>query len=95
MAERGGKMSEPLDYDFEVNRILKEIKKSGAKLIGLQFPEGLKKYAVGIAKEIEEKSNATVIIFTDPTYGACDTKEKQSELLGLDLIVHFGHTNFR
>ncbi|OYT42203.1 MAG: hypothetical protein B6U86_00725 [Candidatus Altiarchaeales archaeon ex4484_43] len=88
-------MSGSVDYDLEINRILKEIKKSGAKFIGLQFPEGLKKYAVGIAKEIEDKSNATVIIFTDPVYGACDTKEEQSELLGLDLIVHFGHTNFR
>jgi len=83
------------DYDLEIKRILKEIKKSNARLIGLQFPEGLKKYAVGIANEIEDKSKAKVVIFTDPVYGACDTKEKEAGILGLDLIVHFGHTNFK
>ena len=82
------------EYDFEIERVLNEIKKNNAKLVGLQFPEGLKKYGVEIAKIIEEKTKAKVVIFIDPTYGACDTKNAQAEMLGPDLVVHFGHTGF-
>jgi 2-(3-amino-3-carboxypropyl)histidine synthase len=81
-----------MDYDFEVERIIGEIRRNNAKLVGLQFPEGLKTYAVAIAKEIEEKTSAKTIIFIDPIYGACDTKETQAQMLGLDLVFHFGHT---
>jgi 2-(3-amino-3-carboxypropyl)histidine synthase len=81
------------NYDFELGRIIKEIKKTGAKEVGLQFPEGLKTYATEVAGEIEEKTGATTVIFVDPVYGACDTKENEARLLGLDLVVHFGHTD--
>ncbi|ODS35871.1 MAG: hypothetical protein A7316_03170 [Candidatus Altiarchaeales archaeon WOR_SM1_86-2] len=80
------------EYDFEIEKILKEIKENNARLVGLQFPEGLKKHAVRIAEIIEEKTKAKAVIFTDPTYGACDTKNVQGEMLDLDLIVHFGHS---
>lgn len=84
---------EKSDYVFETDRIIKEIKRKKAKCVGLQFPEGLKVYAVEVAKEIEERTGTQCVIFVDPVYGACDTKEKEAALLGLDLIVHFGHTN--
>lgn len=83
------------NYDFEMKRILREIKKNKAKFIGLQFPEGLKAHAVYIAREIEEKTNAKTVIFIDSIYGACDTKKKEAKMLGLDLIFHFGHTKFK
>jgi len=78
------------NYDFEIERILKEIKKHNVKLVGLQFPEGLKTSALSIASEIEEKTDSTVVIFIDPCYGACDLKE----IPGMDLLIHFGHTEF-
>jgi 2-(3-amino-3-carboxypropyl)histidine synthase len=78
------------EYDFEIERILNEIKNCGAKLVGLQFPEGLKKNALAIASEIEENTGAKVIILIDPCYGACDLKE----IPGMDLLIHFGHTDF-
>ncbi|MEM2918481.1 MAG: diphthamide synthesis protein [Candidatus Altiarchaeota archaeon] len=81
-------------YDFEVQRILDEIKKSKAELVGLQFPEGLKQYAVEIANEIEKKTNAKVVIFIGPTYGACDLKLDTGKKLKLDMIIHFGHNKF-
>jgi len=84
-----------IDYNLEIDRILKEIKKSKAKFVGLQFPEGLKMYAIDIAKEIEEKTDAKTVIFINPTYGACDTKGKDAEMLNLDLVIHFGHTEMR
>ncbi|MBN2014311.1 MAG: diphthamide synthesis protein [Candidatus Altiarchaeota archaeon] len=82
----------PIEYEFELNKILGGIKEVGACFVGLQFPEGLKEYAVQLAEEIEGRSGAKAVIFTDQVYGACDMKEKDSELLGLDLIVHLGHT---
>lgn len=87
-------MSDITCYDFEIEKILEEIRKRRAKFVGLQFPEGLKKYAVDIAREIEGRSGATAVIFTDPVYGACDIKEGDARVLGLDMIVHFGHTDF-
>jgi 2-(3-amino-3-carboxypropyl)histidine synthase len=80
-------------YDFETDRVIKEVRKKKAKRIGLQFPEGLKAYAIEIAGKIEKETGTQTVIFTDPVYGACDTKEKDAQLLRLDMIIHFGHTN--
>jgi len=80
------------DYDFELEKIISEVKKSKAKTVGLQFPEGLKQHAVDIASKIEESTKVKTIIFTDPTYGACDTKKEQARKLKIDLLIHFGHT---
>ncbi len=82
------------NYDFEISRLVNEITKKKAKLVGLQFPEGLKQSAVEIASEIEEKTNAKTVIFIGPTYGACDLKEDAAEKLKLDMLIHFGHTEF-
>jgi 2-(3-amino-3-carboxypropyl)histidine synthase len=81
-------------YDFETERVIHEIKSMKAKRVGLQFPEGLKHHAVELAAEIESKTNAEVVILTDPSYGACDRKEEQARKLKLDLLVHYGHTEF-
>jgi 2-(3-amino-3-carboxypropyl)histidine synthase len=83
-----------MNYDFELDRIVDEIKKSKAKLVALQFPEGLKKQAVGIAREIEKRTGCVIIIFADSCYGACDTREADAEKLGVDLIFQFGHDKF-
>lgn len=83
-----------MEYDFETDRVVEQILESKAKRVGLQFPEGLKENAVAIAAELEEKTGAEVVIFSDPTYGACDLHKGQAERLGLDLLVHYGHTRF-
>jgi 2-(3-amino-3-carboxypropyl)histidine synthase len=79
-------------YDYELPRVVKEIKKSKAGLVGLQFPEGLKTHAVDVARRIEEGTGAKTVTFIGPVYGACDTKEREAEMLGVDLVIHFGHT---
>jgi 2-(3-amino-3-carboxypropyl)histidine synthase len=78
-------------FDFEEERIKQEIAKIGAKRVLLQFPEGLKPEAPRIAKTIE-KTGVTPIISGDPCYGACDLAVEDAENLGVDLIVHFGHS---
>src|SRR3989344_5459318 len=59
----------------------------------LQVPEGLKKKAVEIAKDLENKGD-TVIISCEPMWGACDVRPADAKALGCDKIVHVGHTKF-
>jgi len=78
-------------FDFEEERIKQEITKLGAKRVLLQLPEGLKPEGPRLAK-IVEKNGALPIISADPCYGACDVAVNEAESLGVDLIVHFGHS---
>ena len=36
------------NYDLELNKVISEIKKTKAKLVLLQFPDGLKQYATAV-----------------------------------------------
>ena len=78
-------------FDFEEERIKEEITKLGAKRVLLQLPEGLKPEGPRLAKIIE-KCGALPIISADPCYGACDVAVNEAESLGVDLVVHFGHS---
>lgn len=82
-------------YDFEIDRIVEEVKASKANVVGLQFPEGLRVYAVDVAREVEKRVGCKVVVFIDPVYGVCDVKLREAEVLGVDLIVHFGHTTLK
>jgi 2-(3-amino-3-carboxypropyl)histidine synthase len=78
-------------FDFEEERIKQEITKFGAKRVLLQLPEGLKPEAPRLAA-IVENMGALPIISADPCYGACDLAIDQASHLGVDLIIHFGHS---
>jgi 2-(3-amino-3-carboxypropyl)histidine synthase len=78
-------------FDFEEERVKQEILKLKAKRILIQLPEGLKPEATRLAKIIE-KSGALPIISADPCYGACDLATVEAESLGVDLIIHYGHS---
>ena len=80
-------------FDFEEERLKKEIIRLGAKRVLLQLPEGLKPEGLLLAKTIE-KTGAIAFVSADPCYGACDIAFDEAESLGADLIVHFGHSRF-
>jgi 2-(3-amino-3-carboxypropyl)histidine synthase len=82
-------------YDLELDRIVKTIKKQKAKRVLLQFPEGLKPYATVVADEIEKMTNKSCLCFIwlGSCFGACDVP-LETEKLGIDLIVQFGHSKF-
>jgi 2-(3-amino-3-carboxypropyl)histidine synthase len=82
-----------ITFDFEEDRVKHEITKRGAKLVLLQLPEGLKPEGPRLA-EIVAKTGVLPIISSDPCYGACDIAVNEAEILGVDLIVHFGHSPF-
>lgn len=81
-----------MEYDFEAQRVVSEIKKRGSKLVGLQFPEGLKVKGVELADVIERSTGAKTIISIDPCFGACDLRDDELARLGCDLLVHFAHS---
>jgi len=76
---------------MDTEKVINRIKKKNYKTIGLQFPEGLKVHATSIAKEIEDETDANVIISGDPCFGACDVCDDKMEGL-VDMIVHYAHT---
>ncbi len=76
-------------FDFNLERVFKIIKEKNCKKVGLQFPEGLKRQAINIAREIQEKTKASVIISGNPCFGGCDI---DTMLAGrVDVLFHFGH----
>jgi 2-(3-amino-3-carboxypropyl)histidine synthase len=78
-------------FDFEEERVKQEILKLGAKRVLIQLPEGLKPEAPRIANTIE-KLGVQPIISADPCYGACDLATADAETLGVDMIIHYGHS---
>jgi len=76
-------------FDFDLECVFRNIKEKNCKNVGLQFPEGLKRQAIDIASEIEDKTGAGVIISGNPCFGACDI---DTTLTGkVDVLFHFGH----
>jgi len=78
-------------FKLEEKRLEEEIKKRGAKRVLLQLPDGLKPSGPRLAAVIE-RAGATAIISGDPCYGACDLAVTEAQELGVDLIIHYGHT---
>ena len=78
-------------FDLEEERVKQEILKLGAKRVLIQLPEGLKPEAPHIAKTVE-KFGVLPIVSADPCYGACDLAIAEAESLGVDLIIHYGHS---
>ena len=81
-------------YNLEEQRIVEEIKKQKAKRVLLQLPEGLKKEAPRLANILQEKTQATILVSGEPSWGACDLSVDEAKRLSIDLIVHFGHAPF-
>lgn len=86
-------------YDFELARVVFEInnlkvtRKKKAKLVLLQFPDGLKPYATAIVNFLEEKTKAGFLIWMGSCFGACDTPLLGKDLeKQIDLVIQFGHS---
>lgn len=84
-----------MEFDLGLKKLISKIKKEKAKTVILQFPDGLKKEAINVARHIENSTNARVFIWFGSCYGACDTPPIPAnirKLLNIDLLVQFGHT---
>lgn len=80
-------------YDLELEKVIKEIKKRRAKTVLLQFPDGLKPWATTVVDYLEQKTKKVeFIIWLGSCYGACDTPVLGKELeKKINLVIQFGH----
>jgi 2-(3-amino-3-carboxypropyl)histidine synthase len=79
-------------YDLELEKIISEIKKTKAKLVLLQFPDGLKPYATCVVDYLKNKTKAEFLIWFGSCYGACDVPIGLERIKPkIDLTIQFGH----
>ena len=79
-------------YNLELPKIISSIKKNKAKLVLLQFADGLKIYATTIVDYLNEKTNCEFIIWLGSCFGACDTPTGLEKIKPkIDLVIQFGH----
>jgi len=87
------------DYELELDRIVKEIKKEKAKKVLIQLPDYFKPYATEIQDKLksmlnkDEKSKVEFFIWLETCFGACDIPI-ETEKLGIDMIIQFGHSSW-
>lgn len=78
------------EYKLDLEKAVKIVTEERAKLVLVQFPDGLKQYAKAVVDYLRGKTDAEFIIFLGSCFGACDTPVGY-ENLGIDLIIQFGH----
>lgn len=87
-------MDELERYNLELEKIAMQIKKEKAKMVLLQFPDGLKPLAVKVVDFLREKTQGKVefLIWFGSCFGACDTPILEKDLeKQIDLMIQFGH----
>ena len=82
----------PQNYNFEMHKTIWKIRHFKATSVALQFPEGLLMFSCTIADIIGEFTGASVLIMGDVTYGACCVDDFTAKALGVDLMIHYGHS---
>lgn len=76
-----------------IQGLISEIRSRGAKKVMVQAPEGLKTNITEITGALSS-GGISCIVSNDPTYGACDLRDKDAKQMGCDLLVHIGHSRF-
>lgn len=83
-------------YDLELDKIILEIKSSKAELVLLQFPDGLKPYAIAVVDFLERNTEAEFMIWMGSCFGACDTPVLPKDIeKKIDLVIQFGHSSLQ
>jgi len=77
-------------YDLELNRIIGEIKKAGAKSVLLQLPDGLKPWGPVLSDYLGSKTSANISIWLGACFGACDLPDSDA-----DIVIQFGHAPWK
>ncbi|XP_050353121.1 2-(3-amino-3-carboxypropyl)histidine synthase subunit 1 [Nymphalis io] len=82
----------PQNYNFEIHKTIWRIRSLNARRVALQLPEGLTMFATTLCDIIETFTEADTVIMGDVTYGACCIDDFTAVALGVDLLVHYGHS---
>ena len=83
-------MVEPrFDWESGIDALASHL--AGTKRVGLQVPEGLRPRALEIVARLTQLSGAEVLLWGEPTFGACDLADRPLSEVGVDALVHLGH----
>ena len=82
----------PSNYNMEIPKTIHRVQERQAKLVGVQFPEGLLCYATIICDILEKFTKCETVILAEVTYGACCVDDLGAAAVGCDLLVHYGHS---
>ena len=77
-----------MEYDLELEKVIKQINKQKAKLVCIQLPDGLKDKATFIPDEIEKNTKAKCLIWFNRCFGSCDVPQIDK----FDLLIQWGHS---
>jgi len=80
-----------LKLNLELDKAVRKIKEFSPKTILIQLPDGLKPKAEEIKKELERSTSAEIYFWLGSCYGACDIPKVE----GIDLLIQFGHSEWR
>ncbi len=80
------------NYELDFERAVHSVTAGGYKRVALQLPEGLKTDGWEVARTLEKWTGAMCIVAADPCFGACDLVDRDLGPLGVEAIVHVGHT---
>lgn len=84
-----------LSYDFEIPRIVDEIRRISARRIMIQMPDGLKRFSWFLREELRKQVPGLEIVFSaSPSWGACVLEDVEAAEGGFDLLVHIGHVEY-
>ncbi len=81
-----------LNLNLELEKLFSALEKNKPKTILIQLPDGLKPKAKDIQEAVKKKFPAVKLTFwAGSCYGACDVPN----VSGFDLLVQFGHSEWR
>lgn len=81
-----------LNLNLELEKLFSTLEKNKAQKVLIQLPDGLKPKAKEIQEEVKQKFPAVKLTFwAGSCYGACDVPN----VSGYDLLVQFGHSEWR
>ncbi len=80
-------------YNLNFERMVKTINESGAKRVMVQLPDGLKSRSLEIFERLSGETDAEILFWAGSNFGACDLPVGL-EKLGVDLLLHLGHTEW-
>ena len=78
---------------MELKSVIEKLNGMKVKKVFIQYPEGLTLKIVDISKKLE-KEGFEVFICVEPCYGSCDIRDHEAKLMGCDVILHIGHSDF-
>lgn len=77
-------------YVIDLDEIIGLIDGKKAKVVGLQFPDGLVRFSQDVKDRLEDERDILVILSGNSSFGSCDID--LDLLKRVDILFHFGHT---